>query len=304
MKFSTIVLLLLVVVLMFSGCEGNPVEPTAEVTVTSAPPVEEPGETTVTTSDLSEEEREETTGPSTMMTELKMTYLSVMLPERDLGDLLFEKVVDGDVVMEVFSLKKDSGLLELFRVFYGDTEYGNCIGVLNVDGDELNVSVSASNYDEGFFVDEAQGDRYYEMMENLNLVVAAIRADSRFTSGDGTAIDKVETQVAEWNFQLPEMVQWEEIRNEDAIKLVFFADINGTRADLYALAIGGEPLQSVLGQYLSDGEMKPISIGTCSTPDMEGWDEKNLTNYYQMMDSINDVIQAVQSNENFSEEVD
>lgn len=300
-KFCVIVLLLLVAVLAFAGCENEPLETTEEATFTSIPPEEE---TIATDSVTTEGTTEETTVPLVEGTELKMTYLSVMLPQQVLENMLFESVVDGDTVMEVFSLKQIDGAIELFRVFYGKTGYGNEIGTLNVDGNNLTVSVVASNYDESVFADEETSDQYYAMMENLNLIVGVIQADPRFSSDEGKTIHKQETQVAEWNFSLPEDVQWEETYNENSVKLSFFTEINGVRADLYAVSIGGETLQSVLGQYTYNGEMQPISVGTYPSPNMEGWEEKDITNYYQMMDSINDVIQTVQSNESFSEVVD
>jgi hypothetical protein len=262
-KFCAIVLLLLAATLVCAGCNSEQVETTEERTVTSAPPEEE---TTAFTAAPSEETTEvtpeETTVPSDEVTELKMAYLSVMLSEQDLGNMLFESVADGDTVMEIFSLKQATGSLELFRVFYGKEEYGNKIGILNVDGKNLIVSVSASNYDVSIFSDEEAGDLYYAMMENLNLVVGAIQADPRFSTDDGRDVNKVETQIAEWNFSLPETVQWEEIQNDNSVKLVFFTEIRGARADLYALAVGEETLQSVLGQYTYNGETQPISVGT------------------------------------------
>lgn len=288
-KFCVIVLLLLMTVSVLVGCNKAPVE-----TMGATEP-----EVTTAADDVTE-----MTEPTVAMSELKMTYLSVMLPEQDLEDVIFDSVTDGNSVMEIFSLKQDTGAVELFRVFYGKEEYGNRIGVLNVEGKALPVSISASNYDEGFFADEEASNRYYAMMEYLNLIVGAIQADPRFSSDEGNTIDKVETQVAEWNFQLPKLVQWEEIRNEDSVKLTFYAKINGKNIELYALAIGDETLQSVLGQYSLNGVIKPISIGVCPSPDMEGWAEKEVTTYYQLMDSINDVIQTILADENFSQEAD
>ena len=286
-KFCVTILLLLMTVSVLAGCNKTPVE-----TMGATDPE-------VTTA---EDEVVEMTEPTVAMSELKMTYLSVMLPEQDLDDIIFDSVTDGNSVMEIFSLKQDTGAVELFRVFYGKEEYGNRIGVLNVEGKALPVSVSPSNYDDSFFADKEASNRYYEMMEYLNLIVGAIQADSRFSSDEGNTIDKVETQVAEWNFQLPELVQWEEIRNEDSVKLTFYAKINGNNVELYALSIGDETMQSVLGQYKFNGKMMPISIGVCPSPDMEGWAEKEITTYYQLMDSINDVIQTILADENFSQE--
>lgn len=235
---------------------------------------------------------------------IEMTYLSVMLPETIAENLAIESVVDGDAVVEVFSLKMDPDPIELFRIFYGKAEYGNRIGVLNIDGEATPVSVSTSNYDSSFFANEDSGNQYYAMMESLNIIIGAIQADPRFSSDEGNSVDKVDTQVAQWNFYLPEMVQWEEIRNEGSLMLTFFAEIKGERVDLYVLAIGGEPRQSVLGQYKIDGEIKSISIGSCPGPDMEEWAENEIMNYYQMMDSINDVIQTIQGDENFSRDGD
>ena len=233
--------------------------------------------------------------------EVDLAYLTVMLPEASLSRMTRQEVREDSVVMEVFSMDLGEEQLELFRIFFGGSDQGKPIGFLETEAGDLAVSMTAGEYPDDVFPDEESRLAYYELMDSLNRIVQTIQADPRFHSEQKVRVETAEAQVAQWNFDLPDTIEWEEVREAGGYRVNFFTQLNGERLGLYRFAIGGEALQTVLGTYLFEGREQELSIDTYPLPSTEGWPEETVTSFYRMMESINDVIHTLMSGEDFRE---
>lgn len=274
-----------------AGCAAEtPAEETAAVTEATVQTVQPP-ETTAATQPPAQDLLVET------------QYLSVQIPADYGKDMVYREVTENGIAMEIFSMVLGEEQRELFRIYFGDTQTGNSFGILNVDGTDLSVTVSVCEYSDSAFADQEDQERYYTLMDSLNVVLEAIRNDSRFRNEEKVVVETEEKQMSYWNFSLPEGMELEETQENGQYRITFFGNINGETHTLYRVAVGDETLRTVLGTYPMDGEQKPVSVESCDLPVTDGWEPATVTELYKMMDSINDVIQTIMESEGFREEV-
>lgn len=234
---------------------------------------------------------------------IRTAYCTLRFPAEHREYLDFEEFTDAGKSTAVFRLKLDNADYELFRVHFGQEHLGDKLGVLKTGGGDIPVSYEVYAMGEEAFADDEGWLIYNGMMDGFSMIMNSITEDSRFMSV--SAVEPVERQdvtLTHWTMDLPEDIQWEET-NENGYYLVsFFGIVNGEKIELFRVAIGEPSLKSVLGVYKLDGASKPISVESCEVPDISGWPESEVSRLFAMMESINDVIEAIVSSEEFSAE--
>lgn len=229
-------------------------------------------------------------------------YGTLAFPEELSEQMRHTEVTEGDVAMEVFYMLGTNGERELFRIYYADAQAGTHMGYLNTDNGEIPVSYSICEYTEEDFADEEDKKLYYSMMDAFSVVMNSIYADERFS--ETRMVEQVGTQEVKlryWTVTLPENVLYEETVDSDTYRVDFYGEVSGERIDLYFIGLGDMEAETILGMFTADGVQKPVAVETHNLDGYEGWPEEERGVIYQMMESVNDVIQAIVSDKNFSE---
>lgn len=242
------------------------------------------------------------TKPAIACATIETAYLPVQFPEQYMENMEHREVTEGEAAMEIFTLTKEDTQLELFRIYFGDVQTGNPVGVLNMDGREIPVTLSVCEYRDDIFTDAETRDLYYDMMDGLNTVLSSIQNDSRFSNEEKIIVEKTDNQLSYWKVSLPQNMEWEELEAGENYVVTFYGNVNGEKVKLYAIAMGDTPLKNVLGTYMVDGAAKTVSVESYELPEVESWPQSSVTELYKMMETINDVIQTIMTSENFSDE--
>lgn len=229
-------------------------------------------------------------------------YISLQVVHDNVESLHHESRAEGARIVERFFMVYQDAELDLFRIYYADEWHGNYLGVLAVDGEDIPVTVDVPEYKEGFFADREAEDLYYDLMSTLNGILSDIQKDDRFSSGEKVNIETEEKTLSYWKFELPSGMELEESGTDGAYQAVFHGFVNSKRYKLYTVCVGDVPLSTVLGTYTVNGISKPVSVESEELPATDRWKDEDVLTLYQMMDSINDVIQTIVGSEGFSEQ--
>lgn len=265
-------LLLVTIVFLFAACGGEEKEPL----------------------------RAPTEGSSTVA--IETVYGTLEFPEDLSANMRHVEATEGDIAMEVFYMLGTNGERELFRIHYADAQVGIHLGYLNTDNGEIPVTYSICEYSDEDFADEEDKKLYYSMMDAFSVIMNSIYADERFS--ETRAVEPVGTQEVKlryWTVTLPDNVLFEETVDGDTYRVDLYGEVSGERIDLYFIGLGDMEAETILGMFTADGVQKPVAVETHSLDGYEGWPEEERTVIYQMMESVNDVIQVIVSDKNFSE---
>ncbi len=295
---SCLLVLILMVMVIFTSC-GN--DTAVENT--------EPSENEATQTTVAEDGFEETeTIPMDQSLLGKVTvqtkYLALSYSDIYTDVLVHQEVLSDTVTMEIFSLQMNDGSMELFRIYFGDEARGIVAGYLTADGEEIPVTYTICQYNDDEFVDEDTRALYFETMNCFNEIMAGLQADNRFQTEKAAApVENAETELSYWTVTLPDTMEYEESEENGQYKVAFYGNVAGERIALYTIYIGDPSAETVLGTFDVNGEAKKLSVENYEIMPAERWTDEDQASAYAMMATINDVIQAIMSSENFSEEI-
>lgn len=205
-------------------------------------------------------------------------------------------------VTEVFSMTIDDKEIPLYRIDFGNESIGEWLGVIRME--EYDVPVTYTLYplseEEVAAMDAEALDSYYASMENFNFVVEAIHADPRFVDRDFTAVgENRELELEHWTVMLPDGITCDETHADGVYTATFFGRIHGDKTALYTVMIGGDAADPV-GMYNLSGEEKAVSL-EIHQPEMNVfWSEADYEAAYQMLETVNAVMDAIMADENFN----
>ena len=233
---------------------------------------------------------------------IKTEIIDFIVPASVSDCMKHVEVVQDGVIMEVFYAVHEDLEKEAFRILFSKKESKDDIGAFKMEDEYLYVTVSANSYMDDDFEDDIMVEKYYTVVSSLSDVLNSLQADGRFCEKDEIEMEKVNHSLEYWNIVLPAQMQWEE-STENGYAATFYFARGGERIALYSIRIGERVLKSEIGFYYLDDKWQRISMESYALPDTDGWSEGEITELYTMMSSINDVLQAIMSSENFSEEV-
>lgn len=218
------------------------------------------------------------------------------------------KEIQADaMIAEVFSMPMEDSEKEIFRICYGAADKGELIGKIKVDEREIPVSVVVSTYTKEDFPDEETQKRYYSLMDQLNVVIEAIKSRENFISSADMPGKEESNQTAKlnyWNVNLPESIYWDEEKNAQGYHVTFYGEIGETSLRLYTISLENETVENVLGVYEVDGKQLLVSVKTYTEEVRTELEDPDFASQYAvMMETINVVLQAVKEDSRFSEQV-
>lgn len=233
---------------------------------------------------------------------IETMYGALQFPEELFANLRHVEATEGRIAMEVFYMVSEDGEKELYRIHFADAKMGTHMGYLTIDEAEIPISYSVCEYEDQDFKSEDEKKLYYSMMDAFSVIVNAIHDDVRFS--EARTVEPVasgEVKLRYWKVTLPENVMFAETDEKDGTYRVnFFGEVGGERINLYMIAIGNVEAETMLGWYTINGEQKPVMVQTHSTDVYESWSEEDRVVIYNMMSSLNVVIQTIVEDENFS----
>lgn len=233
--------------------------------------------------------------------EIDTPYLTLKFPEQDSAALLHEEEHVGDAVVEVFYMKTEGNDLPLYRIDFGDENLGEWLGVIKTDTEEIPVTYTVFSATE----EELQQlgvnlETYSVLMNDFNVLLNCIYEDSRFSSEkENDVVEEKEIELMYWNVTLPESISCSENVMDGNYQADFYIEIQGEQVNLYSVYIGDEQAETILGQYKIEDRWEPISIESYDLRNSELSDEELLT-AYQMLDTINDVIETISKSKQFT----
>lgn len=234
--------------------------------------------------------------------DIETAYVTLAFPEDLSANLHHVESAEGSVAVEVFYMMGQEGEKELFRIYFADAQAGTPMGYLTVDGNELPVSYSTCEYAAEDFSAEEDRKLYYSMMDAFTVVMNSIYDNPNFSQTRAvTPVGDQEVSLRYWKVTLPENVRFTETEENGGYHVDFYGEHIGERIDLYQISLGEVEGESTLGWYTVDGVQKPIVVQTYSMEAYEVWPEEDRMVIYNMMSSINSVIQSIVADKNYSE---
>ena len=233
---------------------------------------------------------------------IETVYGDLAFPKELKDHMRHEEVVEGNLAVELFYMVSSESEKELYRIYYGDANQGTLVGYLTTDSGDVSVSCAVNEYEDEAFKDEEERKLYYEMMGAFTVLVNSIYADQRYTeNGTVEPVQDQKQKLRYWNVVLPENVLFEESESGDVYRVDFYGELGGQRINLFMIALGEVEAESTLGFYEVNGVPKPIKVQTCDLSEYAYWPQADQDAIYQMMGSLNTVVQAILSDKNYSE---
>lgn len=114
----------------------------------------------------------------------------------------------------------------------------------------------------------------------------------------------VRTRTAElqyWNVALPEDMTWQEFTDGENYRVEFGIMLGGEHVLLYTIHVGDAAVEEVLGEFAVDGIIKTVGVNTHRlSTQMPMTSEDAASLFSARMDTLEDVIWALEQNEDFS----
>ena len=238
---------------------------------------------------------------------IESKYITLQYPA-ELSEIMIHEVdtFNGQYT-DAFYMKYADKDIPLFRFDFGPEIAGDWIGVLETETDDVVVTsvVFVLSEQEHMSLSEADEEMYTACMDAYSFMLKGIVEAPNFVVDRPVEIGEiVEVQTTYWTLMLPSNMTVEETVSEDTYIAMFYGDVAGQHTALYQVNIGEEKAESELGVYEINGSLKPISVGSFELFEKDGWSEEDYSTAYRMMDTINQVIDAIMQSEQFSTEAE
>lgn len=234
---------------------------------------------------------------------IQSQYTTLQYPAELSEFLLHEVDSFNGQYTDAFYMKHADRDIPLFRFDFGTEIAGDWVGLLKTEAGDIFVTSVIFTLDEQVEknLSETEMETYTACMNAYAYVLKGIVEDPNFLLEKPVEIgENVEVRTAYWTLMLPSRMSVQETITEDNYMAVFYGDVTGEHTALYQVCIGDETAETGLGYYEINGELKPVSVGSFELFEMEGWTDDDYATAYRMMDTINDVINAIMSSKQFS----
>lgn len=241
---------------------------------------------------------EVTTAPVSLV---ETVYGPLAFPQELYDELRHTEVIEGSIAVEIFYMMGTEGEKELYRIYFADPQAGTHAGYLKTDSGEISVSYSLCVYDDEIFDTEDDRKLYHNMMDAFSVIMNSLHDDERFSEeGYQTPVGQQEVKLRYWTVTLPESIQYTETEENGNYRVNFFGEVSGERIDLYMVGLGDVESEATIGTYTVDGVKRSVYVQTYESSWSDILNDDNYEIAYHMMDTINDVIQQIQSSEYYS----
>lgn len=245
---------------------------------------------------------------------IKTSYATLQYPEKYKKFLKYEETRQGEDSTVVFTMAYEKLEAELFCLSFTAEAPEEYVGYFDAEGTELYVSISASGFDYGIFgVDNTEDDLemreevqalYYGMLDGMSIVMDSVRMDERFSELKGVSErQKQDHTLTYWKISLPKAITVAESEQDGVYRATFSSDVGDKVIDLYTISLGDTGAESIIGQYVTNGDSRIVSVELHNI-NTEILTTEELEIAYTMMDTINDVLQAIRQDKNFHDQVE
>lgn len=235
---------------------------------------------------------------------LQTEFGKLEFPREYAENLKHTEVEEAGAVIEIFSMISDEEEFELFRIYFGEVSNGSIVGFICSDSDVVPVSVMLGDGRKIESANEETATQYYSMMEGLNVVLSSLYENEKFTKDEFEAQKESAMKLTHWNVTLPNTMAVSESSVDGIYEAEFSGEVLGESVALYRISIGEEKAEVPLGYFKLDGVKKAVYVQSYELEERESWSEDDYAAAYRMMDTINDVIDAIMQSKQFSAELE
>lgn len=243
--------------------------------------------------------------------DIKTTYVTLKYPKDYKKYLQHREILEGSDAIEVFSMVSDGVEAELFRLSFTAAEPESVEGYLLTDNGMLYISLepNADGVDlSSLMQDGEETDKsrkvesiYYAMMGGMGQVLESVQEDSRYSIVKEVAKnDKRTDTVLNWKVSLPKAITWQTSEDDGIQEAVFRAAVGEKEITLYTVALEDIATENAVGQYTRQGQTKYVTVTISDLDAQDPLTEDELAAVHLLMDSVNDVLQVISSDANFS----
>lgn len=240
-------------------------------------------------------------------TKIETPYIDLVLPLELEGTVTNDEATYGSVYTRAFYMQYNGMEVPLWRLDFGDPNAGVWVGMLKTDkGDIPVVSTSFTISDEVLAaLGEGGSELYGKCMQGYSVMLDGIMSDSRFTPDRPLAVgEDAKVKLTYWDLTLPDTMKVTESNVNGNYEAVFSGEVVGENVPLYRVCIGEEQAKSFLGYYELDGTKMPVSVESYDLSGRDTWSENDYAAAYQMMDTINHVIETIMQSKDFTLEAE
>lgn len=232
---------------------------------------------------------------------------ALYVPNEYASNLVHERETNGTVTTDVFYMQIGDTKTGIYRFDFGSEEAGDWLGILQDNEGDVLVTYTVFAHPEEAIrsLGENATEIYNALMNSFNDAVNRICADSRYVAKlEADLGEDQQVTMTYWTVTLRGSMSWAETVEEETYKATIYGMIQGKRVALYSVYIGDVGAEAVLGMFEIDGMKKPVSIETYELDRDGTWEEEDYTTANRMMDTINDVIDAIMQSKQFSTEAE
>lgn len=248
------------------------------------------------------------------MVNIKTAYVTLKYPKAYKKYLQHREILEDSNATEVFSMSYEGVEAELFRLCFTVDKPENVEGYLQTDKGSLYVSVQpcAEGPDLSSFMQNDEDvekakeieARYYSMMGAMGKVLESVQEARRYSIVKGVAEnDRRTEEVLYWKVSLPKTITWQSSEVDGTQEAAFRATIGEKDIVLYTIALGDIAMENTIGRYTHQGQVKYITVEVCDLDIQGTLTQEELTAAHVLMDTVNDVLQVIHSDPNFTIEL-
>lgn len=241
--------------------------------------------------------------PMLQSVKIHTPYIDLLVPEELKDVITSDESTYGTVYTRAFYMSYGKTELPLWRVDFGDVNAGEWVGML--DDVPVVMTAFAASEEDLRTLDEEGYKLYNDCMQAYSVMLDGITSDARFSPDRPLVIGEDTTMnLTYWKVTLPNNMQVQEAVEGDNYEAVFSAEVAGEMVPMYRICVGDEQLKSLLGYYEVNGTKKVVSVESFELVVQDTWSEDDYAAAYRMMDTINDVINAIMQSKEFSVEAE
>lgn len=237
---------------------------------------------------------------------IKSTYVEWSIPSGCMEYLRYETEANDAVTSDMFYMVLGGQEIPIFRFDFGDESAGDWLGLLTVGEEKIPVVYTVFMVsDEELAATENGAETYYMLMDLFNNMLNNLTAGSNFKTERPLQVgEDTNMNLTYWTVTLPNMMKVSENTADGNYEAVFSAEVVGEMVPLYRVCIGELQAESFLGYFEIGGVKQPVSVEAFELAERGDWSEDDYAAAYRMMDTINDVLQAIRQDKNFSEQTE
>lgn len=114
------------------------------------------------------------------MFEIENPYCTIQYPIEWQERLITKENTEGEVYSKIFSCMVNEQEVEIFRIYFGEVNFGNYIGSIEKDGVKIPVNITISEFERGENWTEDDFNTICAMQEAINNVIWSVKQNENY----------------------------------------------------------------------------------------------------------------------------